>query len=140
MWSTKEHGDSDIYTINAGGGDAFNVTNNDRPDFFPDYSPDGEKITYSGTDVDGFESEIYTINVGGGIPFQVTNNIKDDDDPSYSPDGKKIAYTGYNGLGSDDGEDYDHEIYTINVGGGGKSQVTNTTNSFAASPSWGRRP
>jgi dipeptidyl aminopeptidase/acylaminoacyl peptidase len=68
------------------------------------------------------------------------NNAKDDEDPSYSPDGKKIAYTGYKGSSSDDGEDYDHEIYTINVGGGGKSQVTNTTNSFAASPSWGRRP
>jgi hypothetical protein len=53
--------------------------------------------------------------VGG---FNVTNNTTNDHSPSYSPDGKKIAYTGFKGLGSDDDEVYDHEIYTINVGGG----------------------
>jgi len=132
-------GDNDIFTIGVGGGAAFNVTENDSPDFYPDYSPDGKRIAYSGTDLDGLETEIYTIDVGGGIPFRVTNNTKDDEDPSYSPDGKKIAYTGYKGLGSDDGEDFDSEIYTINVGGGGKSQVTDTAH-FARDPSWGSKP
>jgi Tol biopolymer transport system component len=131
--------DYEIYTINVGGGgDPFQVTDNDREDVYPDYSPDGRRIAHSS--YDGYDSEIYTINVGGGTPFQVTNNIKDDEEPSYSPNGRKIAYEGFKGLGDGDGEDFDHEIYTINVGGGGKSQVTNTTNSFAGSPSWGRRP
>ena len=137
--------DTDIYTINAGGGAAFNVTNNDTggvdPSWGgvdPSYSPDGKRIAY--IIFDEPDTEIYTINVGGGGEFRVTNNTKDEEDPSYSPDGKKIAYTGYKGLGSDNVADFDHEIYTINVGGGGKSQVTNNTNSFAHSPSWGRRP
>jgi Tol biopolymer transport system component len=58
--------------------------------------------------------------------------------PSYSPDGKKIAYTGYNGAGYDD-IDFVLEIYTINIGGGGKSQVT-ASKSYASQPSWGIRP
>ena len=121
-------------------GPAFNVTNSDTFDFQP-FSPGGKKIAwvYEGTTGD---SDIYTINTGGRC-FQ-RNQLCDRLDakvttPSMFPTTsrtmritrpmKKVAYTGYNGLGSDDGEDYDHEIYTINVGGGGKSQVTNTTNS-----------
>ena len=42
-----------------------------------------------------------------------------------------IAYMGF------DGNDY--EIYTINVGGGGKTQLTDTAG-FASDPSWGTRP
>jgi Tol biopolymer transport system component len=45
--------------------------------------------------------------------------IKNERDPSYSPSGKRIAYAGW------DGQDW--EIYTINVGGGGRLQVTNNT-------------
>jgi TolB protein len=103
----------------------------------PSYSPGGKRIAYS--DYDGQDYEIYTINVGGGTPFQVTNNVKDEEASSYSPDGKKIAYECYKALGSDDDEDFDHEICTINVGGGGKTKVTDTVG-YASDPSWGRRP
>jgi TolB protein len=59
---------------------------------------------------------------------QVTKNGTYDSDPSYSPNGKRIAYSGYDGT--------DQEIYTINVGGGGRVQVTkNGAGDF--SPSWG---
>jgi Tol biopolymer transport system component len=41
-----------------------NVTKNDTPDYYPDYSPNGKKIVYvSG---DGNDGELYTIDVGGG--------------------------------------------------------------------------
>jgi len=39
-----------------------------------------------------------------------------DNEPSYSPSGKKIAFSTY------DGNDY--EIWTIQLGGGGRQQVT----------------
>jgi Tol biopolymer transport system component len=129
--------DGEIFTINVSGGDRFQVTNNDNSDnMFPDYSPDGTRIAYTG--LDGNDNEIYTINVGGGGKSQVTHNDKDEEAPSYSPDGKKIAYTGYNGAGYDD-IDFVLEIYTINIGGGDKSQVTDSK-SYASQPSWGSRP
>jgi TolB protein len=44
----------------------------------------------------------------------------------YSPTGKEITYTDYEGY-----NDNDEEIYTINVGGGGRFQVTdNNTEDF----------
>jgi TolB protein len=129
--------DGEIYTINVGGGGKFKVTDNLRNDYEPDYSPDGKRIAYTG--YDGHDSEIYTIKAGGGGRFPVTKNDKDDEAPSYSPDGKKIAYTGYKVFGSSDDEDFDSEIYTIKVGGGGKSQVTNSKH-HASYPSWGSRP
>ena len=123
-----------IYTINAGGGGKYKVTEGRNAS----YSPDGKRMAYVCYD-GGRDPEICTINVGGGGKRQVTHNNEWDFDPSYSPNGKKIAYTGYKVFGSSDDEDFDSEIYTIKVGGGGKSQVTNSKH-HASYPSWGSRP
>src|SRR5918997_1199445 len=84
--------DYEICTINVGGGGKVQVTNNDRPDGSPSYSPNSKTIAYHC--YDGKDFEIYTINArGGGGRSQVTYNItgKDEFNPEYSPDGKKIA-------------------------------------------------
>jgi Tol biopolymer transport system component len=57
----------DIYTVNAGGGGKFNVTNSRASEFYPDYSPDGKRIVFAGTDdVPPYDLEIYTISADGG--------------------------------------------------------------------------
>ena len=129
---------SGIYTINPGGGGKSKVTDTLMSgDAKPSYSPNGKRIAYS--DYDGNDFEIYTIKVGGGGETKVTNNVKDEEAPSYSPDGEKIAYECFKALGTDDDEDFDIEICTINVGGGGKTKVTDTVG-YAMDPSWARRP
>ena len=78
--------DSEMYTINPNGEMPFKVTKNITDDGSPDYSPNGEKITYSGstiTDPTGTGYEIYTINVGGGSKIRVTNNYTSDTGPSW---------------------------------------------------------
>ncbi len=57
-----------------------------------------------------------------------TDNV-DGFQPSYSSDGKKIAYTVYKVSNG--------EIYTIDVGGGGKTNLTKTANVDEYTPSWG---
>ena len=136
-YSDYDGNDFEIYTINVGGGGKTQVTNNNTHDFWPAYSPDGKRIAYSG--YEGPDTEIYTIKVGGGGETKVTNNVKDEEAPSYSPDGEKIAYECFKALGTDDDEDFDIEICTINVGGGGKTKVTDTVG-YAMDPSWARRP
>jgi TolB protein len=115
----------EIYTIGVHGKNRVRLTNNATYDYFPDYSPDGKRIAYSGTGVIKGAIEIYTISARGGGKIKVA---KGGDDPSYSPDGKKIVYY--------TGSHLQHpDIYTINVGGGGKSKVTE-----GWTPSWGSRP
>jgi Tol biopolymer transport system component len=56
--------DYEIYTINAGGGDKLQVTNNDKNNLSPSYSPSGEKLAYVG--INRGDWDIYTTKVGGG--------------------------------------------------------------------------
>src|SRR5829696_2412368 len=108
--------DYEIYTINSRGGAKRKVTNNNRDDYSPSYSPRAKRIAY--VKFDGNDYEIYTIKVGGRTETKLTQNNADEAAPCYSPDGKKIAYMVYsNATGNT-------EIYTIYVGGGGKTKVT----------------
>lgn len=111
----------EIYTIGVHGKNRIRLTNNSTYDYFPDYSPDGRRIAFSGSGEKN--TNVYTISARGGDRTKVTEG---GEDPSYSPDGKKITYY--------IGNDLLGEVYTINVGGGGKSKVTEGSN-----PSWGSR-
>ena len=111
--------DSEIYTINAGGGGKQPVTDNSSDDYSPDYAPGGKRIPYTNSLTEGDE-EIYTIKPDGGGRQPVTDNSSDDYSPSYSPSGKRIAYV--NSAGTDS------EIWTIQPGGGGRQQVTDNAN------------
>ncbi|HEY6713683.1 MAG TPA: hypothetical protein VI055_15585, partial [Rubrobacter sp.] len=61
-YSGYDGNDYEIYTINSRGEDKFQVTNNNRDDYSPSYSPRGKRIAY--VKFDGNDTEIYTINVG----------------------------------------------------------------------------
>jgi Tol biopolymer transport system component len=112
----------EIYTIGVHGNNRVQLTNNSTYDYFPDYSPDGEKIAFSASGKK--HSAIYTIRARGGGKTKVAEG---GDDPDYAPDGKKITYY--------KGNDLHGQIYTNNVSGGGRSKVT-----AGRSPSWGSRP
>jgi Tol biopolymer transport system component len=120
-YASDDGQDDEIYTINAGGGDKFQVTNNDKNNLSPSYSPSGAKLAYVG--INRGDWDIYTTKVGGGGTTQVTDNNKYDFAPSYSPSGKKLAYECYAGI--------DTDICTVSVRGGGKFNVTkNDTDDF----------
>jgi Tol biopolymer transport system component len=69
---------------------------------------------------------IYTINPDGSAKRRVTDTRVGGYPIGYSPDGKRITYTSYEGFndGNPAGKQKDAEIYTIGVGGGGKTNVT----------------
>jgi Tol biopolymer transport system component len=78
---------------------------------------------------------IYTINPDGSAKTKVTNARVSDYPIDYSPDGKKITYMSYEGFndGKDTGPQKDAEIYTVKVGGGGRTNVTNNDRGDEAS-------
>jgi hypothetical protein len=57
----------------------------------PAWSPDGQKIAFSGS-VGGI-SDIYTYDLQSGETTQLTNDKYADFQPTWSPDGKTIAFT-----------------------------------------------
>src|SRR5215211_1605180 len=115
-YSGYDGNDYEIYTINSRGGDKVQLTNNNRDDYSPSYSPGGKRIAY--VEFDRNDAEIYTINVGGSGKTKVTTGGQ----PSYSPDGNKIVYWDY--LKTAANPHPDTEIDTINLVGGDKTQLT----------------
>jgi Tol biopolymer transport system component len=70
---------------------------------------------------------LYTINPDGSGKTRVTDTRVGGYTIDYSPTGKKITYTSYEGFndGNPTGKQKDTEIYTINVDGSAKTNVTN---------------
>jgi Tol biopolymer transport system component len=83
------------------------------------------------------EGVIYTINPDGSGKSKVVNTSEAGSTIDYSPDGKRITYASYEGFndGNPAGPQKDHEIYTINVDGTGKFQLTHN-NRYDSDPSY----
>jgi Tol biopolymer transport system component len=58
----------------------------------PNWSPDAEKIVFSGISFAGL-SDLYVVDVETGQLQCLTNDFYHDHDPSWSPDGKVIAFS-----------------------------------------------
>lgn len=61
---------SDIYTVNTDGMGKTQLTNNEENDFYPESSPNGQRVAFSRWD--GHDSEIYTMSASGGNVVRVT--------------------------------------------------------------------
>ena len=98
---------SNIFVIDADGGNPRNITNHDALDQTPDWAPDGNRIVFSSSR-DG-NWEIYVMNTDGTNPINLTNHPAKEGRPDWSPDGNRIAFT------SD--RDNNLEIYLMNADG-----------------------
>ena len=92
----------DLYTVSINGGEAKRLTSHIGYEMFARYSPDGEKIAFTG-EYDG-NREVYLIPAAGGEPVRLTytsTNSRDDMGDRMGPnnivmtwtrDGKNILY------------------------------------------------
>ncbi|WP_100915607.1 TolB family protein [Pseudoalteromonas spongiae] len=82
---------SAIYIANADGSNLVQLTNNDGENWYPDISPNEQKIVFM-SNRDG-NREIYSMNIDGTNQKRLTYNNVDDWNPSWSSDGKEIIFT-----------------------------------------------
>ena len=87
--STRD-GNGEIYVMDGDGGNQRRVTVNPARDWYPTWSPDGNKIAFlSNRNKD--RQQIWVIDADGKNPMRLTDGLLDSN-PDWSPDGTKILY------------------------------------------------
>ena len=82
----------------------------------PDWSPDGERVTFRAVGATGTDEEIWVADADGGIRTQITDNSAVDSSPVWSPDGERIAFWS--------NRDGNAEIYVMDADGDNQSRLT----------------
>ena len=108
---------SEIYVMDADGGNPQRLTENRQNDDSPAWSPDGARIVFSADRKGDFVNyEIYVMDTDGGNLQRLTENRDDDGAPSWSPDGKRIAFASY-------GDNNPGDIYMMDADGGNRQKT-----------------
>ena len=118
--SDRAGGLSQIYIMDADGGNVRRLNYSESADTLPSVSPDGRRVVYAvqtGSDRTGITSDIYVMDIDGANATRLTrDSIAVNTDPSWSPDGTRIIF-------SSDREG-NSNIYAMNADGGGVTRLT----------------
>lgn len=120
----------DLYIVNRNGLNMRWLTRTPGIEDAPQWSPDGTKILFRGTDAAG-NSNLYVINVDGtgttNLTSQMPSDATDKRDPAWSPDGSRIAFIA--------ARNSQHRVWVMNADGSSPTQLT-TDAGFDMTPTW----
>ena len=81
MFVSERDGNPEIYVMDSSGNNQIRLTQNDKIDFQPVWSPDGKNIAFV-SDLDG-DYDIFIMNSKGEDQKRLTNNDASDVNPSW---------------------------------------------------------
>ena len=118
-------GRSAVFTANADGTGALQVTDGSSRDFDPAWSADGGQLAFIREQ--GQQSFLYTVNAdGSGLSLRYTGSLSSA--PSWSPDGRRITMSTYG-----NGE---VAVHVVNLDDGSLSARLGHPQGWASSPDW----
>ena len=108
---------SEIYVMDADGGNPRRLTHHPITDGYPSWSPDGSQIAFDSGRNGGKNKDIniFVMDADGSNIKQITD-LGFASRPKWSPDGKRIAFEGFIGA--------NREILVVNADGRGRFQVS----------------
>ena len=127
---------SEIYVMDADGGNPQNLTNDPADDREASWSPDGKRIAFvSERDEPRVYADIYVMDADGSNPQRLTDHDFDDREPSWSPDGERIVFSARREGHFENKFAITYEIYVMDADGGNEQRLTENRKNDGA-PSW----
>lgn len=133
VFETVRRGQRDIFTLDTWTDNEHQITNDQRVDFAPVWSPDGTKILYYAYESPQSPSQdIYLIDL---VTMETTQLTTDgiSCEPEWSPDGTQIVYVSRQITA---GEDRDPYLYLMNADGSEQRPLNPDSPVFGTSPAW----
>lgn len=94
-FTNKVDGNSDVYQMDATGGNVLNLTKNDAADAMPKYSADGKEIFFQSNRDGAFEKvHLFRMNLDGSDQRRVTNKGGYEFSPVPLSSGRDIVFSG----------------------------------------------
>ena len=116
---------SEIYVMDADGGNPQNLTNDPSDDWEPSWSPDGERIAFvSERDEPRGYGDIYVMDSDGNNLQRFTDHDFDDRHPSWSPDGERIVFGARREDNFETKFAITYEIYVMDADGQNEQRLT----------------